>query len=135
MRTTENKQLMRDIFAEFAQGQSARFVDSMADDFSWTMLGTTAWSGTYGGKRAVLEVLLPALRAKMEGRIKTKAHRFHADGDYVVVEASGDNLTKAGKPYNNDYCFVFRLSDGRLRTVTEYFDSELVTAALGDPGS
>ena len=44
-----------------------------------------------------------------------------------------DNVTNSGAPYNNSYCFVFRLSGGRLAEVTEYMDTELVTAALGAP--
>ena len=47
-----------------------------------------------------------------------------------MVEARGDNVTKAGLPYNNNYCFVFRLAGGKLAEVTEYMDTELVTAAL-----
>ena len=81
----------------------------------------------------MLNELFPALRRKMD-RITTIAHRFIADGDYVAVEARGSNVTKAGVPYNNNYCFVFRLADGKLAEVTEYMDTELVTAVLGDPG-
>jgi hypothetical protein len=33
--------------------------------------------------------------------------------------------------YNNSYCLVFRPSDNQLNEVTEYCDTELVTAALG----
>jgi ketosteroid isomerase-like protein len=51
----------------------------------------------------------------------------------VAVEARGDNITKAGVPYCNTYCFVFRLEDGKLKEVTEYQDTELATRALGDP--
>ncbi len=29
----------------------------MADDFSWTVIGSTSWSGTYAGKQAVLTEL------------------------------------------------------------------------------
>ena len=47
------------------------------------------------------------------------------------VEARGSNTTKSGVPYNNNYCFVFRLSDNQLKEVTEYLDTELVTGALG----
>jgi hypothetical protein len=36
--------------------------------------------------------------------------RFIADGDCVVVEARGDNVTNGAARYNNSYCFVFRLS-------------------------
>jgi uncharacterized protein len=57
--------------------------------------------------------------------------KFIAEGDHVVVEARGSNTTKLGVAYNNSYCFVFRLSENQLNEVTEYCDTELVTAALG----
>ena len=69
---------------------------------------------------------------RIDGRITTIPDRFIADGDYVVVEAHGSNTTKSGKPYNNHYCFVFRIDGGKLKEVTEYLDTELVTTALGD---
>ena len=84
------------------------------------------------GKQAVIGELFAALRRKMD-RITTIAHRFIADGDHVAVEARGANTTKAGVPYCNTYCFVFRVADGKLAELTEYMDSELVTAVLGDP--
>jgi ketosteroid isomerase-like protein len=133
MGATENKQLMRQIFEELSKGNSEPFVASMADDFRWTVTGTTKWSRTYEGKRSVLVDLFGPLRARITDRIRTTAHRLIAEGEYVVVEARGNNVTKSGMPYNNNYCFVFRLSDNRLKEVTEYFDTELVTAALGQP--
>jgi uncharacterized protein len=42
---------------------------------------------------------------------------FIADGDHVVVEARGENLTKAGARYDNDYCLVFRLENGNIKEV------------------
>lgn len=132
METAGNKQLIQDIFAELALGNSRPLVESMADDFCWTVTGSNQWSGMYKGKQAVLEGLLAQLRSRIEGRIKTIGHRFIAEGDFVVVEARGDNKTKAGKPYNNSYCFVIRLADGKLKEITEYMDTELVTAVLGD---
>ena len=118
-------------FEELSKGNSEPFVASMADDFRWTVTGTTKWSRTYEGKHSVLVELFGPLRARIKGRIRTKAHRLIAEGDYVVVEARGSNMTKSGLPYNNNYCFVFLLSDNRLKEVTEYFDTELVTAVLG----
>ena len=131
MGARENKQLMQQIFAELWKGNSELFVASMADDFCWTVTGTTKWSRTYEGKQAVLAELLGPLRARINGTIRTMASRLIAEGDFVVVEARGSNTTKSGVPYNNNYCFVFRLSDNQLKEVTEYCDTELVTAALG----
>ena len=133
MSAAANKRLLQQIFAELAQGNSRLFVDSMADDFRWTVIGGTKWSRTYDGKAAVLAELFAPLRAAIADKIVLTAHRFIAEDDYVVVEARGSNTTKAGVPYNNSYCHVFRLGGGKLQAVMEYCDTELVAAALGDP--
>jgi uncharacterized protein len=134
MSAAENKKLIEEIFAGLAKRNGALLlIDSMADDFRWICIGTTKWSRTFDGKAAVLRDLLAPLQAQLVERSRTVAHRFIAEGDYVVVEARGDNVTKAGKPYNNEYCFVFRLADGKIKEVKEYADTALVDAVLGDP--
>jgi ketosteroid isomerase-like protein len=132
MSVAENKKLLETIFSQLAQGNPRPFVEAMADDFSWTVTGTTKWSKKYAGKAVVLTELFGTLTSRMDGRIKTIADRFIAEDDHVVVEAHGSNTTKSGKPYNNRYCFVFRVNDGKLKEVTEYLDTELVSSALGD---
>jgi uncharacterized protein len=132
MSPSGNKQLLQEIFAALARSDARPFVDAMADDFRWTMVGSNKWARTYEGRAAVIGELFAALRRKMD-RITTVAHRFIADGDHVAVEARGANTTKDGRPYCNSYCFVFRIADGKLAELTEYMDSELVTAVLGDP--
>jgi ketosteroid isomerase-like protein len=37
-------------------------------------------------------------------------------------------------PYNNNYCYVCRLADGKLRELTEYCDTQLIATALAPPG-
>ncbi|HEY4678530.1 MAG TPA: nuclear transport factor 2 family protein [Candidatus Angelobacter sp.] len=135
MTAVENKQLLQNIFAELTQGNSRPLVESMADDFRWTVIGSTKWSRSYNGKEAVLKELLAPLRSMIADRIRTIAHLFIAEGDHVVVEARGNNVTKSGLPYNNAYCFVVRLTDGQLREITEYMDTALVTSVLGDPAA
>lgn len=61
------------------------------------------------------------------------ATRLVAEGELVVVEAHGRNITKAGEAYNNMYCFVFRLADGQIREVTEYMDTAVVNRVLPPP--
>ncbi len=131
MSALENKQLLQDVFSELAKGNGKPFVDSWADDFCWTATGTTKWSKTYSGKQAVLDELMKPLFAQFADHYTNTAHRFIAEDDFVVVECRGRVMTKAGIPYNNTYCYVCRLADGKLRELTEYFDTELVTAALG----
>jgi uncharacterized protein len=135
MGASENKKLMEEIFAGLANRNGTLLIERMSDDFRWINIGTNKWSGMFDGKAAVLRDLLAPLRAVLVERSRTVAHCFIADGDYVIVEARGDNVTKAGKPYDNEYCFVFRLSDGKIKEVKEYSDTALVDAVLGDPAA
>jgi uncharacterized protein len=131
--TTANKQIVQDVFAELAKGNGKPFVGCMADDFTWTLPGHGTWSGTWRGKQEVREKLLAPLFARFEGAYTNEAVRIVAEGDIVVVEGKGEVTTKAGKPYNNNYCFVFRLQEGKLRELTEYMDTELAAQVLGAP--
>jgi ketosteroid isomerase-like protein len=133
MSAAENKKLLQNAFAELSRGNSRPFVESWADDFTWTVIGTTQWSKTYRGKQAVIEELMGPLMAQFAERYTNTAHRFIAEDDYVVVECRGRVTTKSGKPYNNTYCYVIRLEGGKLRELTDYLDTALVEAALGAP--
>lgn len=133
MKAHENKKFMQHIFAELERGNSGPFIDAMAEDFSWTITGSTTWSRKYEGKKAVLDELFNALRAVLAPPIITVGERFIADEDDVVVQARGRNKTKDGKAYNNTYCSVFRIAGGKLKELTEYLDGELVTSVLGPP--
>jgi uncharacterized protein len=135
MGAIENKQLMQRIFAGLAEGDGRLFIDSLADDFRWTLIGTTEWSRTYEGKQTVVDELLRPLFAQFETRYTNTARLFVAEGDHVVVECRGQVVTKDGAPYNNTYCWVCRITDGRLRELTEYCDTELIATALRAPGA
>jgi ketosteroid isomerase-like protein len=133
MSTAENKQLVQHIYSELSKGNSKPFVEAMADDMRWIMMGTTKWSRTYEGKQAVLAELLAPLRAQFAGQYTASATRLVAEGDLVVAEVRGRVTTKAGKPYNNAYCFIFKIADGKVKEMTEYLDTDLVNAALAAP--
>ena len=133
MSAAANKQLLHHIYAELAAGNSRPFLDSMAEDFCWTIQGSTAWSRSYRGRQAVREELLKPLFANFADRYTVSASRILADEDCVVVECQGRVTTRRGQPYNNRYCLVYRLAGGKLVELTEYLDTELVSAALDAP--
>jgi uncharacterized protein len=131
MSAAENKKLMEDIFAAVARGERSLFVESLADDVTMRVTGHYSWSQTFKGKEALLRDLYGYLGTLLaEGR-RTIAHRFIADGDHVVVEAVGEMKTKAGVPYNNDYCLIYRFKDGKIVEIREYCDSVLTEKVLG----
>jgi ketosteroid isomerase-like protein len=135
MSATQNKQLLQRLFADLAEGNSRPFIDALADDFRWVIAGSSCWSRTYEGKQVVLNEFFPLLRSTIADRVRTRATRFIADGDHVVVEARGNNTTRGGMPYNNSYCLVYTVREGRIREVVEYMDTDLAIKALGDPAA
>lgn len=130
--TERNRATITSIFEAMSRGEIRPFGEAMADDFTWRMTGTTAWSGTYSGRTEVAR-MLSTLRQQWATRYKSTPSRILADDDHVVVETRGEVVTKAGKPYNNTYCLVIRMRDDKMVELTEYFDTELVTAALEPP--
>jgi len=133
MGAIENKQLFQEIFAGLSVGDGRLFNESLAEDFCWTIIGTTAWSGTYRSKQAVRTKLLRPLFAQFADRYTNALHRIIAEGDYLAVECRGRVSTKTGKPYNNSYCWICRIADGKLQELTEYMDTELLATALLPP--
>jgi ketosteroid isomerase-like protein len=129
----ENKRVIEHVYAELARGNSRPFVDALADDVRWRMIGSTAWSGVYEGKEAVLKTLLAPLRAQFSGQYTARAERLIAEGDLVVAEVRGRVETTRGGRYDNTYCFIFRLAEGKISEMTEYLDTALVDAALQPP--
>jgi ketosteroid isomerase-like protein len=131
---TDNKKAMEEVYGELERGNAQPFVDSLADDLSWTVIGSTRFSQTYRGKEATLQ-FLAEFRTELEARIRIRVQRIIADGDWVSVQGTGQARTKAGRAYNNTYCWVLRLNEaGKIQEVTEYLDTELVTAAFGAGG-
>ena len=131
--TAENKQLLQHIYEEIAKRNIQPLLDSMADDIQWTIIGTSVLSGVTHSKREAIEKILKPLAEKLtDDPFIFKFGRLIAEGEYVVMEARGWIKTKSGKPYNNTYCFVCRIVDGKIKEMTDYIDTEVMTYALGE---
>jgi uncharacterized protein len=129
MSAAENKEIIR----KFNEAKSLdAMLGLMADDIRWTLIGNTKFSGALNGKKELLDKLIYPLFAQMESMGTGTTDNVVAEGDYVVVQTRGSGRrTKTGKDYNNTYCIVYRIADGKVKEVTEYCDTELITAAFG----
>jgi ketosteroid isomerase-like protein len=130
MSIADNKQVVLDFFAAGERGDIEACLALLADDVSWTNIGTTDFSGTYAGKEAVVDDLIGPLFAQLRDGISSTIENLVAQGDVVVVQSSGKARTLDGVPYDNSYCQVMRIREGRICSVKEYFDTELATRVL-----
>lgn len=129
MGTAENKEVVRQL--REAKGLD-EMLAAMSDDVRWTIMGSTKYSHTMNGKKEIVDKLLHPIFAELESMGSNHVDNVIAEGDYVVVQqhATG-RQTKTGNPYNNSYCLVYKVAGGKIKEITEYLDTELVTAAFG----
>jgi ketosteroid isomerase-like protein len=129
MGIAENKEAVRQM--REAKGFD-EMLAAMSDDVRWTIMGSTKYSHTMNGKKEIVDKLLHPIFAELESMGSNHVDNIIAEGDFVVVQqhATG-RKTKTGNPYNNSYCLVYKVIGGKIKEITEYLDTELVTAAFG----
>ena len=135
MSAAENKKLIKEAYDALAQGDRRPLGGLFADAVTWDMIGTTAWSGRYEGKETIYRDLLTPLFSLFGDVYTNRALRIIAEDDLVVVESRGRVTTKTGKPYNNTYCWIYRMKDGKIVEISEYLDTALADAALEKPAA
>ena len=114
----KNNQLLIKISEEFAKG-NLKFVEAyLANDIKWNILGDSQIIGI----KQVLEV---SKMQQLESLPVITIKNIVAEGDYVVVESTGEAKTKNGNPYNQTYCDVFRFREEKLQEITTYLDTAL----------
>lgn len=128
---TENKQVVQAFYDAADRGDMESCIGQLADDVRWTNIGSTKYSGTFVGKGDLVTKLLGPLFGKLKTGIASTLGIMIAEADFVVVQSRGMAETKDGQPYNNTYCHVFRVRDGKIIDVVEYFDTELTSAVFG----
>ena len=131
MSAADNKKLVQQVYADSASRSGTTFADNLAEDAVWVVTGQYSWSHEFKGRDAIQNGLMGHFRSFFAVRPRSVAFNFIAEGDYVVVEAKGDNVTRAGLRYDNQYCMVWRIEHDKIKLIKEYCDSTLVERVLG----
>jgi uncharacterized protein len=131
MSITENKELVIGFFDDIGKGNIQGALDRMAEDLRFTLIGTTKFSGAFKSRKEFVDHILVPLGAQLEGPLTITTDNLIGEGDFVVVQSHGRSTTRKSMAYNNTYCHVFRIAGGKIRELTEYLDTELITRALG----
>ncbi len=126
MSSGENKRIIQDAFTAWANGDGMAFFNLLADTATWTVMGSCPISGTYVGRQRLVEAALTPQREKLAGPPAPTVLNLIAEGDTVVIQWVGKGTTKTGRPYNNSYCYVVQMDNGRITRGTAYLDTELV---------
>lgn len=126
MSAAENKQMIREAFEAWGRGDGRAFFKLVADDVRWTVIGRTPISRTYTSKSDFRNALR-SMSDHLAGELKVVVQDVIGDGDKVAVQFESHAAGKNGIAYDQTYCWVLRLAEGKVREVTAYLDTELVT--------
>ena len=131
MSIADTKAVIASFYAAGDAGDVETLLGLLADDVSWTNIGSTDFSGTFAGKETFVRELLGPVFSRLKAGIQSSVDLMIAEGDHVAVLARGTAETLDGRPYNNTYCHVFRLDGGKIVKVIEYMDTALAQEVLG----
>ena len=131
MGVAENKEVVRSFYEAANRGDFETCFGLISDNIVWTNMGSTKFSGTYRGKRELMEKLIGPLFGQLKGGISSSIEKLFGEDDYVIALTSGSAETIDGRPYNNRYCQIIQVRDGKFVEVTEYLDTALAGTIFG----
>ncbi len=123
-----SKEIARAFFGKLCSGDFTGGFESMSDDATWSIIGTTAMSKTFN-KTSMLSELVPML-ATFKEPVRMGVDEIIAQGDRAVVLAHVDGVGPYGPYKQATYCFVLRTGGGKVREIVEYLDTVAVEEAI-----
>ena len=131
-RQDENRAIV-DRYFEMVAGDPA-IATLFADDAVWVTPGSSPMGRRHEGKQAVLTLMSGGVGLyDVETPMDIQRQAVAASGEHVFVEMTMNARTGQGKPYTNDYVFVFTIRDGLIVEVHEHLDTLYAQRMLFDP--
>ena len=121
---------VRQLFVHLETGQSDAFFAHVADDVSWTVLGTPPLAGEYQSLADFRGSTFARLDRVLREGVLLRVTHLIVHGDWAVVELEALSTALNGKPFANRYCWVCRFAGETIVEVRAYLDSALVAQVI-----
>lgn len=128
MNAEQNKKRVIEAWKTFGSRDPERISAVFTDDAEWIAPEGNATAVALKGAshmvgRDAIVGFLTADMHRLFRDIKVEFRGLFGDGDTVILEQQFRAKLPDGKSYDNDYCFLIELEDGRIRQVREYMDT------------
>ena len=123
-----NKRTALEFLTAMSEGDAEAQARCLAPDAVTYTKGFAKVSG-----RRTREMMLATTAAFKEivpTGFRPKIQKVVAEGDSVVIEFEGNAVLSNGKPYCNQYVFIFTFADGKIRQLNEYFCTVLADEVI-----
>ena len=125
MSIEQNKKFIARFLAKFGRKDIAGALDDMSDDCTWWIGGKPELFALCGTKtKQEMADNFRRLVLPMKSGLEMRLGAMTAEGDRVAAEVESYGENPDGRVYNNQYHFVFVISNGKLVQVKEYLDTQ-----------
>ncbi|WP_338662913.1 nuclear transport factor 2 family protein [Pararoseomonas sp. SCSIO 73927] len=116
-----NEAIVRQAFDGWVAGRDV-FAALLARDVVWTIHGSGSVAGTYRGLDDFVERASRPLLSRLATPIVPRVHHVWAVGDRVIIRFEGSATTTSGRPYHNQFVWIFRMRDGVVAEAEAFLD-------------
>jgi ketosteroid isomerase-like protein len=124
----QNKQVVLTFIDAMSRSDATKAAPCLAPDAFTLAKGFGKFAGVR--KHDVILATIAAFKQLVPTGLSCVVHTVTAESDRVIVEFEGNATLVNGQPYNNQYCMVFTLSEGKIKQVNEYFCTKLADEVL-----
>lgn len=122
------REIVAGFFADVAAGRPQDAFARLSPDIVYHVIAPEPYGGAMD--IAGLSRSATAVFSRLSERLKLEVLTIVAEGDRVVAEVKGDAATKLGGRYDNDYLFIYRVTEGLIVEAKEYLDSAKYIALI-----
>jgi hypothetical protein len=124
VQTEASRKLVLDYMAAQGRGDGATMMALLDEQVCWHP-PAAAGLGKPKGKLAVLQAMAEAGAKFFDlSTMKSETLWIAADGDKVIVRQHNEAKAANGKPYSNEYVWVYVCRDGKIVEIEEHTDSK-----------
>lgn len=128
------RRVIADYYTALGKGDRARLLELLAPDCTWTPPVSAPFAPVTGAE-GIADSLGRQIVKTMFDLSKPFAldiRRTIVDGAFAVVQQRLTATARAtGKPYDNQYCWVYEVRDGRIVAIEEYADTLVAARTMG----
>ena len=132
MDTAATRSLVQEFLTVRAAGDADAIAALLTDDAVWAMPSSLR-PDPFSGRDAVAKALAGGVSGTMfdPATIRRDVHKMIVEGDTAVVLQRLQAVTRQGKDYGNEYCWVYTCRDGKIARLDEHADTLYAARVFG----
>jgi uncharacterized protein (TIGR02246 family) len=130
--TEDTRRLIDDYYATLPTGDRTKLASLFTEDVEWIPPESAPLSTIKGREAVTAELGGDTPKRIFDMRtFRVQVRKVVADGDTAVVQQTITAQTRDGKPYENEYCWVYTCRDGKIARLVEYADTRKAAQIFG----